>query len=154
MTQFDLVIFLSLLSVGYVFGRWNEKKHFRSIQEREKALRDLLVFSERFPPPQAAPVDCTLVAGSCVVAFDYFKAFVAGLRNLFGGRVTSFESLMDRARREAILRMKQSATEIGATMIVNVKIETSSMSGESANAPGSVEVLAYGTAIMPRRRRT
>lgn len=152
MTQADLVIFLALLSAGYVFGRWNERRHFRSIREREQAMRELLVFSERFPPPQSQPVDCTLVAGSCVVAFDYFKAFVAGLRNLFGGRVTSFESLMDRARREALLRMKQEALDMGATMIVNVKIETSQISGGQANAPGSVEVFAYGTAIVPRPR--
>lgn len=152
MTQVELVVFLAMLSAGYVFGRWNERRHFRSIREREQAMRELLVFSERFPPPQPEPVDCTLVAGSCVVSFDYFKAFVAGLRNLFGGRVTSFESLMDRARREAILRMKQEAAEIGATAIFNVKIEACSMSGEAQNAPGSVEVLAYGTAIVPRRR--
>lgn len=148
----DLVVFLALLSAGYVFGRYNERKHFRSIQEREEAMRELLVFSERLPPPQPGPVECALVAGSCVVAFDYFKSFVAGLRNLFGGRVTSYETLMDRARREALLRMKQEAAELGATMIVNVKIETSSISGEAANAAGSVEVMAYGTAIVPRRR--
>lgn len=153
MSQFDLVVFLALLSAGYVFGRYNEHKHFKSIQEREQAMRDLLVFSERFPPPQSEPVDCLLVGGSCVVSFDYFKAFVAGLRNLFGGRVTSFESLMDRARREAILRMKQEAVDLGATLIVNVKLETCSMSGENPNAPGSVEVMAYGTAIVPRRPR-
>ncbi|MFT6733724.1 MAG: hypothetical protein ACJAS9_001914 [Polaribacter sp.] len=38
---------------------------------------------------------------------DYFKRFLAGLRNIFGGRVVTYESLVDRARREAILRMKE-----------------------------------------------
>lgn len=153
MNQFDLVVFLTLLSAGYVFGRYNERRHFRSIQEREQALRELLVFSERFPPPQAQPVDCTLVVGSCVVAFDYFKNFVAGLRNLFGGRLTSYETLLERARREALLRMKQEAAEIGASMVVNVKIETTSISGQDPNRPGSVEVMVYGTALVPRRRK-
>lgn len=153
MSQFDVVIFLALLSAGYVFGRYNERKHFKSIQEREQALRELMVFSERFAPPQAGPVECTLVVGSCVVAFDYFKSFVAGLRNFFGGRLTSYETLIERARREALLRMKQEAADIGATMIVNVKIETSSISGENPNSPGSVEVMVYGTALVPRPRR-
>ena len=152
MTQFDVVIFLALMSAGYVFGRYNEHKHFKSIKEREQALRDLLLFSERFAPPQAGPVDCTLVAGSCVVAFDYFKNFVAGLRNLFGGRLTSYETLLERARREALLRMKQAAADIGATMIVNVKIETASISGEGSTTSGSVEVMVYGTALVPRLR--
>lgn len=151
MNHLDLVVFLALLSAGFIFGRYNERRHFRSIQEREQALREVLVFSERFPPPQMAPVECVLVAGSCVVAFDYFKNFVAGLRNLFGGRLTSYETLLERARREALLRMKQEAAEIGATMIVNVKIETSSISGEQQNVLGTVEVMAYGTALVPRR---
>lgn len=152
MNQFDLVVFMALMSVGYVFGRYNERRHFKSILEREQALRELLVFSERLPPPQAGRVECTLVAGSCVVAFDYFKNFVAGLRNLFGGRLTSYETLLERARREAMLRMKQEAADIGATMIVNVKIETSSISGQNPNSTGSVEVMAYGTALVPARR--
>lgn len=151
MSQFDVVVFLALMSVGYAFGRYNEHRHFRSIREREEALRDLLVFNERFPPAGGPPVECTLVAGTCVIAFDYFKNFVAGLRNLFGGRVTSVETLLERARREAILRMKQEAADLGATMIVNVKIETSSIAGEDPRANSSVEVMVYGTALIPRR---
>ncbi|MFZ5755353.1 MAG: YbjQ family protein [Pseudomonadota bacterium] len=146
----DLIIFLVLLSAGFFFGRWNEAKHFRSIRAREAKLRGLMLFSERLPPPQSAPVACHLVAGSCVVSVDYFKSFVAGLRNLFGGRVSSYETLLDRARREAILRMKQEAADQGAVLIVNVKLETTSISGENPNSPTSVEVLAYGTALTPR----
>jgi uncharacterized protein YbjQ (UPF0145 family) len=146
----ELIVFLVLMSVGYTFGRYNEKRHFKSILEREQTLRTLLMFSERRPPPQNGPVDCALVAGSCVVAFDYFKNFVAGLRNLFGGRLSGYELLLERARREAILRMKQEAADLGATMIINVKIETSSISGEKKKAIGAVEVMAYGTALTPR----
>lgn len=151
MTQFDLVVFLALLSAGYVFGQYNERRHFRSILAREEALRAVLVFSERFPPAQPQPVDCVLVAGSCVVAFDYFKNFVAGLRNLFGGRLTSYESLLERARREAILRMKQEAAELGATMVVNVKVETTAIGSDDPKQSGAVEVMVYGTAVVPRR---
>ncbi len=79
----------------------------------------------------------------------FFQKFVAGLRSLFGGRLQSYESLLDRARREAILRMKESALEIGAKVIINVRIETASISKSSSrnNGIGSVEVVAYGTAL-------
>ena len=50
-----------------------------------------------------------LVTGECVISGDYFKNFVAGLKNLFGGRLTTFESVIDRGRREAILRMREKA---------------------------------------------
>jgi uncharacterized protein YbjQ (UPF0145 family) len=70
---------------------------------------------------------------------------------MIGGRLTSYESLLDRARREAILRMKESAILSGGKIIVNVRIETTSISKHSNSlySIGSVEVVAYGTAVAP-----
>ena len=90
-----------------------------------------------------------LVTGSVVIAVDFFKLILAGLRNIFGGRISSFEPLIDRARREAILKMKEQAAQLHAHMIVNLRFETSSIGQGSRRrkATHSVEVLAYGTAI-------
>jgi uncharacterized protein YbjQ (UPF0145 family) len=93
--------------------------------------------------------DQQLVIGSVVVSIDYFKRFLAGLRNLFGGRVTAYETLLDRARREALLRMKEQAEAAGAKLVFNVKYETSSISKGRKDTVGSVEMLAYGTALIP-----
>jgi uncharacterized protein YbjQ (UPF0145 family) len=92
------------------------------------------------------------VVGSVVIAEDYFKRIAAGLRGLFGGRVTVYESLMDRGRREAVLRMKDEARRRGATMIFNVRFETSSLSEDASgrSAIFSAEFIAYGTALVPR----
>ena len=70
------------------------------------------------------------------------------MRNIFGGRVGAYESLLDRARREAVLRMQQEARQLGAETIYNVKYETSRIGENAAKGLGSVEVLAYGTALM------
>ncbi len=69
---------------------------------------------------------------------------MAGLINFFGGNITVYESLVDRARREALLRMKESAKD--ASEIINIKIETSSIT-KNTKGIGAIEVLAYGTAI-------
>jgi uncharacterized protein YbjQ (UPF0145 family) len=90
-----------------------------------------------------------LVTGSVVISVDYFKRFLASLRTLIGGRVTSYESLLDRARREAILRMKEEASKLGADKVFNIKLETSSISKSAKGKVGSIEVLAYGTALIP-----
>ena len=90
-------------------------------------------------------VNAELVLGSVVISVDYFKRILAALRNIFGGPVQSYETLVDRARREAVLRMKESC--INADQIINLRIETSSISKGGRNTIGSVEVLAYGTAI-------
>ena len=61
----------------------------------------------------------------------------------------AYESLLDRARRESLLRMKQQADGLGAEMVFNVKYETASISKGRGNTIGSIEVLAYGTALIP-----
>ncbi len=148
----DLIVFLSLLLLGYFFGRMAENRHYRSIIAREKAFRKrILLIQTRFPPPGLGPHRSELVRGSVVLSVDYFKRFLAALRNLFGGRVKSYESLIDRARREAVLRMQAEANRLGADKVLNVKMETASIYKGRRNAIGSIEVLAYGTALIPNR---
>ena len=143
---FDLLLFLALLVVGYSIGRVAESRHYRSIRAREADMADLLVFSNRFPPLTRRSGQ-VLVAGSVVVSEDYFKRVVSALQSMFGGRLRSYESLLDRARREAVLRMKQEARDKGAAMIINVKFQTFSIPGRNPRSFGAVEVLAYGTAL-------
>ena len=150
--MYDLIIFLVLLSLGYGVGQYAERRHYRSIIEREGRLNTLPAIASRYPPVEPR-YDQALVTGSTVISVDYFKRFLAALRNLFGGPVTSYESLLDRARRESLLRMKQQAAELGAAMVFNVKYETASISKGRGNTIGSIEVLAYGTALIEQRGR-
>lgn len=146
----DLVIFLVLLVVGYGAGSMAERRHYRSIEEREQQLVRLAVVTAEGSFAEGRVAEAFLVNGSVVVSTDYFKRLLGVLRNVFGGRVRAYESLVDRARREAILRMKEQAHARGAQMIVNLRLETSTI-GRSANQKkqiGSVEAMAYGTAVV------
>jgi uncharacterized protein YbjQ (UPF0145 family) len=151
----DLVVqvgfFVVLLAIGWFAGRANERRHFRELATSEARLRDILVFNERTPPPDRQFAGGRLVIGSVVIAEDYFKRIAAGLRGLIGGRVTVYESLLDRGRREAIVRMKEEAHRLGATMVFNVRLETSSLSeDQTGQSPMfSAEFIAYGTALLP-----
>ena len=148
----DLIVFLFLICLGYFAGSWAARKHYRSIREREGAFlgRPAVSFRKLTEPERAERA--RLVAGSAVISVDYFKRLLAGLRGLVGGRVKSYESLLDRARREAILRMKEEAR--GADAVVNMRIETTSISKGSMKrneSVSTVEALAYGTALYRRR---
>lgn len=147
----DLVIFIILLLLGYGFGRAAEASHYASIRKRELLLNIIPAIASRIPPHGEPNFDSQLVSGNVVISVDYFKRFIATLRNFFGGRITSYESLLDRARREAVLRMKQEARSLGASMVFNIKFETASIHKGSGNTIGSVEVLAYGTALIPNK---
>lgn len=143
----DVIVVVVLFLLGFFAGRWNERRHYASIRRREKELAGVLVFSNRFPPQATVRVPTHLVSGSAVISDDYFKNVVAGLYSFFGGRVRSYESLVDRARRESVLRMKAAARQHGARMIINVKFQTFAIGGRSRNSVKGVEVLAYGTAV-------
>jgi len=128
-------------------GSWQERRHFREIEIRERDSLHLPLLTAKTLDMAPEQVESAyLVQGSAVISIDYFKRLLAGLRNLVGGRISAYESLLDRARREALLRMKESAPD--ASMIINVRLENAAigMSAQQGNL-GSVEVLAYGTAV-------
>ena len=146
---FGLSLVVFLLVLGYGFGRLAEARHYRSIRRREEAFSDLIIVCCKTVPESLPAGGSQMVRGSVVVSIDYFKRFVAGLRMVFGGRVHTYESLLDRGRREALLRMQAEARKLGATVIFNTRFETSSISKGGGRSIGCVEVLAYGTAILP-----
>lgn len=142
----QLTFFLVFLSLGYFIGRYNEKRHYASIYAREAQLIQTITTASKFPVGDFTPQQpAELVCGSAVISIDYFKRVVAGLRQLVGGNISTYETLVDRARREAILRLKESCPK--AKQIINLRIETSSIFKGQGNQVGSVEVLAYGTAL-------
>lgn len=149
----ELIIIIGLIALGYLAGTMAETRHYRSIIERERRFLNLpVVTGENLLDEKSEVEKAQLVSGSAVISLDYFKRILAGLRNLFGGEVSVYETLIDRARREAILRMKETAQE--ADIILNLRIETSRI-GQSANRRrglGSVEAIAYGTAVTLKKK--
>lgn len=144
----EIVVFLGLLALGYFAGLHFEQRHFEDIKRREH--KTLFVPIVSFGAKQTLPNAQTaeLFVGSVVVSTDYFKSFTASLRNIVGGRVVVYESLLDRGRREALLRMKEQAIAAGATQVVNVRLETANISSQAANnGLVAIEVIAYGTGI-------
>jgi uncharacterized protein YbjQ (UPF0145 family) len=146
---FQLFLFLLLLILGYAIGSYLEKRHYKTIKQREHETLHVPIIT--FGAKQAMPnaEEAQLFVGTVVISVDYFKRFSAGLRNLVGGRITVYETLLDRGRREALLRMKIEAIEWGADKVMNVRIETATIGGRSGgnNSLGSIEVIAYGTGI-------
>lgn len=140
----NLALPVALLAVGYFVGRLLERRHYASIRLRERELLCVVALTTRYVPEGVVPRTACLVSGSVVVSSDYFKTFVAGFRNLVGGRFRGYESLLDRARREAILRLKLQARDQGSSLVIGVRFHTTRVAGSTTP---SVEVMAYGTAL-------
>ncbi|MDM8514902.1 heavy metal-binding domain-containing protein [Desulfobacterales bacterium HSG16] len=144
----DIIINFGL-PVGFIIlamitGSILENRHFKNIEKREADQHRISILTTREYPKENI-AETRMVSGSVVVSVDYFKRFLASLRNIFGGEVSSYCSLLDRGRREAILRMKEQWSD--ADLIVHLRVETSSISKGNKKSIGSTEVLAYGTGI-------
>jgi len=138
---------LGLLAAGLLIGGAVERAHLRRLDRRERALSGILVSDLRWLPAGWQVSEGRLVVGEVVIATDFFKVFAAGLRNLFGGYVRTYETLVDRARREAIVRMLDAAEAAGCNVVWSVRIETTTIQGKQKGAAGGIEVIAYGTAM-------
>jgi uncharacterized protein YbjQ (UPF0145 family) len=143
----QLFSLLIILLVCFLIGKGIELHHFKRLAEQEQHFSGIIVTNLKTIPPQYENAQPILVMGSAVIATDYFKVFAAGLRTFFGGEMKSYVTLMERARREAMLRMLEQAAGQGATAVWNIRYETSTTHGQHRKKPGGVEVLAYGTAL-------
>lgn len=142
-----LILTIILLVVGVIFGTQAEKRHVERLTAREAELSYIVVTNlKTIPNGHSAPV---LVTGSTVIAFDYFRRFIARIVMLVGGRVTMYETMLDRARRQALVRLLEEAEQKGATAVHNIRFEFSRVGSSSrqANVGGGAELLAYGTAV-------
>ena len=136
----QITIFVILFSVGFGFGRYNERKHLQYLAEQEQRLAYIAVNNNRFIPSNFSG---QMISSNVVISHDYFKYAIANIQNFLGGRLTSYESVVERARREAIVRLKLEAEKMGAQQIMGIRLSTTELGMQG----GMVEVFAYGTAI-------
>ncbi|AXQ23135.1 YbjQ family protein [Acinetobacter wuhouensis] len=137
---FKIVITLILFCIGWGFGRYIERKHLTELEQNERRLAHIHIDTHKF---QSSEKEGQLISSNVVISHDYFKYIIAQIQNFFGGRLTTYESVVERARREAIVRLKQQAENIGAKQIMGLRLSTTELGMQG----GMVEVFAYGTAI-------
>jgi len=82
-----------------------------------------------------------LVKGSTIRARHVGHDIMASLRNIVGGEVKDYTTMLAQAREEALQRMIEQAEDMGANAIVGTRFVTSMVMS------GAAEMVAYGTAV-------
>jgi uncharacterized protein YbjQ (UPF0145 family) len=85
--------------------------------------------------------NCGLVRGIVVRSRSIVGNFGAMLQTIFGGNITLYTRLCERAREEAYELLLEHASAAGANAIIGMRYDANDV------APGVTEVLAYGTAV-------
>jgi uncharacterized protein YbjQ (UPF0145 family) len=66
----------------------------------------------------------------------------AGLRSLVGGEIHEYTQLLEDTRRQALDRMVQNATLMGANAVISMRFDSSELGSTMS------EIVAYGTAVV------
>jgi uncharacterized protein YbjQ (UPF0145 family) len=67
---------------------------------------------------------------------------IAGLRSIAGGEIHEYTSLLEDTRRQAVDRMVQNGSMMGANAIISMRFDSSELAGTMS------EIVAYGTAVV------
>ena len=103
----------------------------------------ILATTENVPGREVAEV-LGVVRGNTIRARHFGKDILAFFRNLVGGEIAEYTKLMGESREQAIDRMTERATELGADAIIGMRITTSMVMSNAS------EILVYGTAVRLR----
>ena len=83
----------------------------------------------------------SIVKGSVVQSKHLGNDFMAGMKTLVGGEITSYTDMLNEARKIATKRMVDEAEALGADAVLNIRYASSSV------MQGAAEVTVYGTAV-------
>lgn len=82
-----------------------------------------------------------LVRGNIVTSKNIGRDLMAGMKSIVGGEIVSYTQMTDEARQVAEDRMVTAAQSLGADAVVAMRFASDSI------AEGTIEILAYGTAV-------
>lgn len=84
-----------------------------------------------------------IVSGETIIGANLFKDFFAGIRDIVGGRASSYESVLREANESALQEMSDQAARMGANAVIGIDLDY-----ETVGANGSMlMVTAAGTAV-------
>ncbi|MBS0557886.1 MAG: YbjQ family protein [Proteobacteria bacterium] len=92
-------------------------------------------------PGQAIVRNHGIVRGIVVRSRSVVGSIGAGLQTLFGGNISLFADMCEKAREDAFEIMCKHASLLGANAVIGMRYDANEI------AQGVTEVLAYGTAV-------
>jgi uncharacterized protein YbjQ (UPF0145 family) len=83
-----------------------------------------------------------IVAGETIIGANAFKDFFAGIRDVIGGRSSSYEKVLRKAKNIAMEEMQAKAADLGANALVGVDLDYETI------REGMLMVVSSGTAVV------
>ena len=147
---FTIIVFPTL---SWAIGKWYQNRLMSALLDNEKQEGKMLQSDKHLSTSSSmtsmTAESSTLLHVSICVGPSWGQIFFMWFKSLFGGRLHSYDVVLDYGRREVLLRLNQQAKALGCSSIVNIRIETSTVSfaKNNNNKTSSVEFLAFATGL-------
>ena len=149
-----IVTTIVLPTLSWAIGNWYQNRLMNALLENEKRggkmLQSDMHLSTSSPMTSMSADSSTLLHVSICVGPSWGQIFFMWFKSLFGGRLHSYDVVLDYGRREVLLRLNQQAKALGCSSMVNIRIETSTVSfarNNNSSKTSSVEFLAFATGL-------
>ena len=84
-----------------------------------------------------------IVSGETIIGANLFRDLFASVRDIVGGRSSSYEEVLCEAKNTALREMEENAMRLGANAVVGVDLDFETVGGNSS----MLMVTASGTAV-------
>ena len=136
---------------SWLFGNLHQNKLLLKLDTEEKALEGRAnPVTNLSKPSQARQIESSsLVMESISVGPSWWQMLTGGIKNLFGGKIHSYDKMLTYGRRVIIHRLRVQAIQSGFHEVINLRVETAMISKKSkgGDKTAAYEFIAYGTAI-------
>jgi uncharacterized protein YbjQ (UPF0145 family) len=102
----------------------------------------MIVVTTPYIPGQRVTETKGMVFGLVVRSRGLGGNIMAGLRSLGGGEIHEYTEMLEDTRRQALDRLVQNASLMGANAVLSMRFDSSELAGTMS------EIVAYGTAVV------
>ncbi|HPY74580.1 MAG: heavy metal-binding domain-containing protein [Planctomycetes bacterium] len=154
MVPLFILVVLALISLPFLFMFYivhKERKHLSYLEEEGEKYKSIIISTQKSIPEEYQNGTGQLICSEYALGSDKIKYIFSQYKSIFGGEIKSLTKQADRARREALLRLKKEAVRLQADCIINVRviginIENPNVASANEKGVGSY-IMAYGTAL-------
>ena len=136
---------------SWLFGNLHQNKLLLKLDAEEKSLEGRAnPVTNLSKPSQTRQIESSsLVMESISVGPSWWQIMIGGIKNLFGGKIHSYDKMLTYGRRVIIHRLRVQAIQSGFDEVINLRVETAMISKKSKgdDKTAAYEFTAYGTAI-------
>ena len=90
---------------------------------------------------------CGVVTGEAILGANIFRDFFASIRDIVGGRSSSYEQVLREAKATALKELQDEAAALGANAVIGIDLDYETVGGNGSMLMVSVS----GTAVKTRR---